>query len=432
MKKQLIFGLLVSLLISVPAVPHIVSADDYQEKIDQKAAEITEQQKNIDSQDSKISDLQSKTAAAENEISSLEQEIAQIQKQGEALASEQASLGEEITGLQTDIKELQQKIEKRQSVIDAQARSTQVNSKKSSYVYALLEAESFSDAITRAKGVSTLVKANNQLVASQKADKQQVEKNKENVETKLAKVQANAAELEKQKGTLEGKQTDLTIVKNDLAAQKATEEGKKAEFTAAKEAAEKEKAEQEAAKAAAEQAAREAAERAAQEKAAAEAAQAAQAAALQQQVQQVQQATTTTTSQPAATTPVAATTTPIAPTAGDKSAVIALARQQIGKPYVWGAHGPSSFDCSGLMEYVYTNAGGRYIGGWTVPQESAGTRISVGEAQPGDLYFWGSAGASYHVALAIGGGQYIHAPQPGQNVTIGSVGGFAPSFAVRM
>ncbi|WP_332308317.1 C40 family peptidase [Latilactobacillus sakei] len=121
-----------------------------------------------------------------------------------------------------------------------------------------------------------------------------------------------------------------------------------------------------------------------------------------------------------------------APTTGNAQAVINLAMAQIGKPYVWGAHGPSSFDCSGLMDYVFQNAAGRSIGGWTVPQESAGYSVSLSSLQPGDLLFWGAQGSSYHVALYIGGGQYVHAPQPGENVKIGSMQYYTPSFAKRV
>lgn len=134
---------------------------------------------------------------------------------------------------------------------------------------------------------------------------------------------------------------------------------------------------------------------------------------------------------PVVTTPTLAPTAPAA-TTGNAQAVINLAMAQIGKPYVWGAHGPSSFDCSGLMDYVFRNAAGKSIGGWTVPQESAGYAVSLSNLQPGDLLFWGSQGSSYHVALYIGGGQYIHAPQPGENVKIGSMQYYAPSFARRV
>lgn len=115
------------------------------------------------------------------------------------------------------------------------------------------------------------------------------------------------------------------------------------------------------------------------------------------------------------------------------NAVISLARQQIGKPYVWGAKGPSSFDCSGLMHYIFANAAGKEIGGWTVPQESAGTKVSISSLKAGDLIFWGSRGATYHVALYIGGGQYIEAPKPGKNVRISTLSSYyMPSFGVRV
>ncbi|KRM72194.1 C40 family peptidase [Lacticaseibacillus brantae] len=119
-----------------------------------------------------------------------------------------------------------------------------------------------------------------------------------------------------------------------------------------------------------------------------------------------------------------------APSAVDS--VIKLAKQQLGKPYVWGGKGPSAFDCSGLMYYVFKNATGKNIGGYTVPQESAGKQVSINSLKPGDLVFWGSRGATYHVGLYIGNGQYLHAPAPGQGVKIQSLSSFTPSFGVRV
>ena len=87
--------------------------------------------------------------------------------------------------------------------------------------------------------------------------------------------------------------------------------------------------------------------------------------------------------------------TPAPAPSGNGSAIVAEAYKHIGKPYVWGAKGPNTFDCSGFTRYVYLQVTGRDIGGWTVPQEGAGTIIPVSQAQPGDLYFWGSRGSSY-------------------------------------
>lgn len=146
--------------------------------------------------------------------------------------------------------------------------------------------------------------------------------------------------------------------------------------------------------------------------------------------------TTTTPKQSTASTTTSTantTTTNSASRSAKIAAVISLAKSEIGVNYVWGGKTPSGFDCSGLMYYVFLHAAGVNIGGWTVPQESSGTKISVGSAQPGDLLFWGSAGSTYHVALYLGGGQYLHAPQPGETVKIASLSQyFYPSFAVHV
>lgn len=111
------------------------------------------------------------------------------------------------------------------------------------------------------------------------------------------------------------------------------------------------------------------------------------------------------------------------------SAVINLAKQQLGKPYVWGASGPTSFDCSGLTSYVYSHALGKNIGRTTYQQVNAGTRVSLSQLQPGDLIFWGN----YHVGIYLGNNQYIHAPQPGQSVKVATISSyFQPSYGVHV
>ncbi|MGC3765832.1 glucosaminidase domain-containing protein [Enterococcus faecium] len=116
-----------------------------------------------------------------------------------------------------------------------------------------------------------------------------------------------------------------------------------------------------------------------------------------------------------------------------QQAIVREAFKHLGKPYVWGAKGPNTFDCSGLTYYVYMKATGHYIGGWTGEQQYAGTQIPVSQAQPGDLVFWGpSSGVTHHVGIYIGSGQFIHAPQPGDKVRVTSISDFTPDFAVRV
>ena len=101
----------------------------------------------------------------------------------------------------------------------------------------------------------------------------------------------------------------------------------------------------------------------------------------------------------------------------DMSGLMTLLRAQLGKPYVYGATGPSTFDCSGLTSYVYRNALGIEIGRTTYEQINSGVEVSQSELKPGDLVFPHPG----HVAIYIGNGQMIHAPQTGDVVKISSV-----------
>ncbi|MER5519154.1 NlpC/P60 family protein [Streptomyces sp. NPDC002763] len=99
---------------------------------------------------------------------------------------------------------------------------------------------------------------------------------------------------------------------------------------------------------------------------------------------------------------------------GTKAAkAIAFARAQIGKPYVWGATGPGSYDCSGLSQAAW-KAAGVSLPRTTYDQVNAGTTVSLTDAQPGDLVFFYDDVS--HVGIYIGNGMMIHAPKPGAYV----------------
>lgn len=97
---------------------------------------------------------------------------------------------------------------------------------------------------------------------------------------------------------------------------------------------------------------------------------------------------------------------------------ISFARAQLGKPYVWGATGPSAYDCSGLTQAAW-RAAGVTLPRTTYTQINAGQRVSRSQLAPGDLVFFYS-GIS-HVGLYIGGGQMIHAPRPGAPVRVAPI-----------
>lgn len=124
--------------------------------------------------------------------------------------------------------------------------------------------------------------------------------------------------------------------------------------------------------------------------------------------------TTTTTKPPTSTPP------PPPPSTSANAAALAWAKTQIGKPYVYGAAGPGSYDCSGLTMQAYRNAG------ISIPRTSgaqyyAGDLVPVGQMKPGDLFFYSSNGSPsgiYHVAIYAGNGMRLHAPSPGKTVEL--------------
>ncbi|WP_435113541.1 NlpC/P60 family protein [Nocardiopsis synnemataformans] len=96
---------------------------------------------------------------------------------------------------------------------------------------------------------------------------------------------------------------------------------------------------------------------------------------------------------------------------GDVQAVLDFARAQIGKPYVWGGTGPDGYDCSGLVQAAWAQAGVS-LPRTTYDQVNAGTRISRDEVQPGDLLFFYSESSPSHVGIYSGNGNMVHGSNP--------------------
>ena len=90
--------------------------------------------------------------------------------------------------------------------------------------------------------------------------------------------------------------------------------------------------------------------------------------------------------------------------------IVNLAKAQIGKPYRWGATGPSSFDCSGFTTYIYKNGAGISLPRTSVSQSKTGTKISRNNLKTGDLVFFNTSGKGVsHVGMYIGDSKFIHA-----------------------
>lgn len=131
-----------------------------------------------------------------------------------------------------------------------------------------------------------------------------------------------------------------------------------------------------------------------------------------------QAATTTSRSLTRTDASTQTTTTPAVPASGRASVAIAFALAQVGKAYVYGATGPSAYDCSGLMQAAWA-AAGVSLPRTSQAQYGAGTHVSLSALEPGDLVFYYS-GIS-HVAMYIGGGQIVQAANPGAGIIVSSV-----------
>ncbi|MDI5966578.1 C40 family peptidase [Streptomyces sp. SL54] len=116
---------------------------------------------------------------------------------------------------------------------------------------------------------------------------------------------------------------------------------------------------------------------------------------------------------------------------GSVAAVVSFVQAQVGKSYVMGATGPDAYDCSGLVQAAYRTIGVD-LPRVSEDQSTAGTQVSLSDLQPGDILYWGGAGSAYHVAIYIGGGNFIGAQNPSSGVVEHPLSYDEPTGAVRV
>ncbi|MFT8748654.1 NlpC/P60 family protein [Liquorilactobacillus nagelii] len=349
----------------------------------------------------------------DEQISTVNSKIEQTQASVDQAQKTISKLQSQQTKDQAEIHSLSKNINARKSHLAQQARSAQTNDTGSLIAF-LTDAKSLSDAIDRVATVATMVNANNQTLSEQKSDKQKVVADKASVDAAAAKEKSLTNSLNQQLA-------DLAVQKVELKVQKSKEDAdrKKAEdaLAAAKKAAQTVKTTKN------------------QVTAVQAVATASKAAASvtdnnsNKTTVQTAYKTSNSSNDDSSSDNTNTTSSSSVNTSSVVAAAISLTKMNI--PYVYGGSSLSGMDCSGLTMYVYSMFGVSLPHN-TVAQEGYVNYESVSQAQPGDLLFWGSKGASYHVAIYIGGGQFVHAPTEGKNVKISSISGFPPSFAGRI
>ena len=124
--------------------------------------------------------------------------------------------------------------------------------------------------------------------------------------------------------------------------------------------------------------------------------------------------------EPAARTPVPALpdASPGTPVLSPlRTQVVFTAMQMVGVPYLWGGSTPTGFDCSGLVQYAYSNAGFQ-LPRTAAAQFAASTPLTLENAVAGDLLFFNDRNRPSHVAIYLGEGRFVHAPNGGSRVSL--------------
>lgn len=289
MKKRIFASIfLSSIILTTVAAPSIAVADTYDDQISQKNSE--------------ISDLVDQQTSTQTKIDTLESQVTTINAKSDEVVAQQKVLAAESKQLKQEIADLEVRIEKRTETMKNQARDVQVNGQDTSFVDAVLNADSLSDAVSRVQAVNTFIKANNTLIEQQKEDQEAVKAKEAANSEKIESYQKYQVQLDTQKKELQATQAELAVLKTSLAIQQATKEDEKEALVKQKAEAEAEQKRILAAQAA------EAAAKKAAEQAEAKAKEEAEAKAAEQAKAQ-SDATTTSTTESAVTESNTATST---------------------------------------------------------------------------------------------------------------------------
>lgn len=345
-----------------------------------------------------VDDLKKEKASKQNEVSSLQSQLTTLMGKVNTLESELIQTGEDITKAQSDLVVAQKK-EKEQYAAMKKRIKYMYEAGNDSAFETLVTSDDFTDLLSKAEYVQNVHSYDRKQLQEYVETKQQISDLKDSLEKDQKELESKQVEYEKQGDNL-----------NNLITSKSSEVANlDSEIQAAAEAA--------------------------AEKAAKEAAKKQQASAANNSTSSNRNNSTTSNNTTSNKNNTSNTTRPSRPSGNNTSSsttkpsgnntssnttsgsnanggtIVSRAYSQLGKPYVWGAYGPSSFDCSGFVSYCLT---GSYTRLGTTLTFMGWTRVS--NPQPGDVVT-----TATHCGIYIGNGQMIHAPHTGDVVKVGPV-----------
>lgn len=314
-----------------------------------------------------VDDLQKSKASAQSEVNSLQSQLQSIVSKITQLEADLTTKGEEIIQAQADLEQAQED-EKTQYAAMKLRIKYMYEAGDATALESLVSSEDFSDLLSKAEYVQSVHGYDRDKLEEYVATKQKIADLKEQLETEQSQLESMQAEYETEESNLttliDSKQAEVADLDSQI--QEAAEK-------AAKEEEERQKKAEE--------------ER-------------------QKQLQAASQNSTTTNGNSGSSNSSSSSSGSYV-----SGSTVSRAYSALGKPYVWGAAGPNSFDCSGLVSFCLT---GRYSHTYSSSDFVGLTKVS--NPQPGDICV-----RVGHVGVYIGGGQMIHAPHTGDVVKISAV-----------
>ena len=314
-----------------------------------------------------VDDLQKSKASAQSEVNSLQSQLQSIVSKITQLEADLTTKGEEIIQAQADLEQAQED-EKTQYAAMKLRIKYMYEAGDATALESLVSSEDFSDLLSKAEYVQSVHGYDRDKLEEYVATKQKIADLKDQLETEQSQLESMQTEYETEESNLttliDSKQAEVADLDSQI--QEAAEK-------AAKEEEERQKKAEE--------------ER-------------------QKQLQAASQNSTTTNSNSGNSNSSSSSSGSYV-----SGSTVSRAYSALGKPYVWGAAGPNSFDCSGLVSFCLT---GRYSHTYSSSDFVGLTKVS--NPQPGDICV-----RVGHVGVYIGGGQMIHAPHTGDVVKISAV-----------
>ncbi|KEP30457.1 NlpC/P60 family protein [Bacillus sp. FSL M8-0256] len=432
MKKFITFGLASVIGASGLFIPftHEANAQNFEQKKQELDSKQSEVNKNLQKKKEELSKLEAKQEALAQKLKDIDEKALKTSDQIEEKQKENEKTKKEIKALKKEIADTEKRIEERNEFLKKRVRALQESGGSTKYIDVLLGAKSFSDFISRAGAVSTLINADSEIIKEQEKDKAELQKSENELNTKLENVQNTLAKLETLQSDLNKQLDEKDKLFKQVKKQKGSAFSEISELNSEANSIASEKDATIAAQKQAEKEAREAAQKAKEEKAQRQ----------QQQRQasvQAEDNSSNNDSSPSSSNsgsssndnnnsnssapskkPSSGGGSPVSSNVGGIEGAISTGSTIVGQsPYKWGGGRSQAdidarrFDCSSFVRWAFASAGINLgpVGGTTTDTlVGKGRAVSASDMKRGDLVFFDTYKVNGHVGIYLGNGTFLN------------------------